>query len=67
MGQVRGRDPGFFETVPRRVDRKIKIMFLPGETFLLGGRDNLPVLEQRRGAIMIESRDPKIYIGFSAT
>ena len=48
-----------FQAVADRLSRKAGIVFLSGEPLLLGGRYDLAVADDRRRAVVIESRDSK--------
>ena len=39
--------------------REAGIVFFAGESFFLGGGGDTAVLDQRRGAVVIKSRDPE--------
>src|SRR6266850_1816181 len=45
------------KTILYRVARKVRIMLLARESFLLRSRHNLSVLEQARGAVVVIGRD----------
>ncbi len=47
------------ETVSHRVARETLVMPDAGKPLLLGGRNDLSVANQRRGAVMIEGRNAK--------
>jgi hypothetical protein len=53
--EVLGGDTGFPETVADGLDRETGVMLFPGETFLFGGGDQLAILEQGGGGVMIEA------------
>jgi hypothetical protein len=54
---VRQLDAGRVETVVHRVLREAGIVLLAGEALFLSRTDELAVRDQRRGAVVIESRD----------
>jgi hypothetical protein len=39
--------------------RENRVVFLAGKSFFLGGGGDTAVLDQRRSAVVIKSRDPK--------
>ena len=49
-------DPSGVETVRRRLGRKARVVLLPGESLLLGSRDDLTIPHQRGRAVVIEGR-----------
>ena len=55
--QVLRPDSRVVETIGDGMVRKSGVVFLAGESFFLGGCDDLAVNDQRRGGIVIECRD----------
>ena len=54
-----GGDAGFFQAIGDGVVREGGIMLAPGKAFLLGGGDDAAVLDQRRGAVVVECGNPE--------
>ena len=54
--QVRVLQSGFGEYVSSRVDREVGIVPLAREPFFLGRSNDLPVDEERRGAVVVIRR-----------
>ncbi len=46
--------PAFGEAIVDRVARKARVVLAPAEALLLRGGDDAPVLDQRRGAVVVE-------------
>src|SRR5580704_12053311 len=63
VGQL---DAGRVQAVLHSVLREARIVLLAGEALLLRGADEMAVLDQRRRAVMVESRDPEYAHGTAA-
>ena len=50
-----GAEPPLAQAISNRLRREARIMLDPGKPFLLSGRDDPTIVDQRRGAIMIKS------------
>ena len=55
--EILGSDAGRFQAVADGQAREIGVVFLAAEAFLFGGRDQLAVVNQRRGGVVVETRD----------
>jgi hypothetical protein len=54
MIELAGRDASFLQAIRNGVVRKAGVMLAPCKTFLLGSGDDAAVLDQRRGAVVVE-------------
>ncbi|OQA55636.1 MAG: hypothetical protein BWY42_01390 [Candidatus Omnitrophica bacterium ADurb.Bin277] len=55
--EVFRRDPAFSQAIFDRVRRETEVVLLPRKPLFLRRRDDLPVTDKARGAVMIKSRD----------
>ena len=55
--ELLGPQPGLFQAVIDGLLRKVVVVFVAGEAFLLRGGNDLAVDHQRRGRVVVKSRD----------